>query len=127
MTLAELTSELDRGVGIAHLRGEVDASNRNEILERLLGVIRNADLGLVLDLTELRYLDSAGIDLILRLGERLSSRQQHLRVVAPPSRFVAEVLETVRLQEIVPVDTTVPEAVEALRHPRARRREAPPG
>jgi anti-sigma B factor antagonist len=114
MTLADLDSELDRGVGIAHLSGEIDASNRDEVFERLLGVLRNADWGLVLDLTELRYVDSAGIDMILRLRQRLSSRQQRLRVVAPPSRFVAEVLETVRIAELVPVDTTVAEAVDVL-------------
>jgi len=126
MSLAELHSELDHGVGIAHLSGEIDASNRNEILGQLLGMLRNADWGLVLDLTDLRYLDSAGIELIVRLRQRLSSRQQHLRVAAPPGRFVAEVLETVRLKEIVPVDATVEEAVDAVRERGSERREAPP-
>ena len=126
MSLVELRSELDEGVGIAHLRGEIDASNRNEVLGQLLGLLRNADWVRVLDLTDLRYLDSAGIDLIFRLGQRLSSRQQHLRVVAPPGRFVAEVLETVRLKEIVPVDATVSEAADAVRGERSERRKAPP-
>lgn len=123
--MLDLRGEFDHGVGIAHLRGEIDASNRSEVLERLLRVLRNADLGLVLDLTEVRYLDSAGIDLILRLGQRLGGRQQELRVVAPPSGFVSEVLETVRLPELVPVHTTVADAVEAFGEQRPERREAP--
>ena len=126
MTMLDLRSEFDEGVGIAYLRGEIDASNRDEVLDQLLRVLRNADFGLVLDLTEVRYLDSAGIDLILRLGQRLGSRQQALRVVAPASGFVSEVLETVRLSELVPVDASVPDAVEALDEPRPERRGAPP-
>lgn len=111
MTLAEVHTELERGVGIARISGEIDASNRAEMRSRLLDFVHNADWGLVLDLSALRYLDSAGIEMILHLAKRLESRQQRLRVVAPPESFVADVLEAVRLREIVPVDEDVAEAI----------------
>jgi anti-anti-sigma factor len=111
MMLAELQTEFERGVGIARISGEVDASNKTEVRSQLLDFVHNADWGLVLDLSTLRYLDSAGIDMVLHLAERLRSRQQQLRVVAAPDSFVADVLDAVRLREIVPVDDEVAEAI----------------
>jgi len=111
LSLAEVHTELERGIGVARISGEIDASNQDEIRSQLLGFVHNADWGLVLDLSTLRYLDSAGIEMILHLAKRLDSRQQRLRVVAPPESFVADVLEAVRLREIVPVDEDVAAAV----------------
>jgi anti-sigma B factor antagonist len=112
--LAELHTEFERGVGIARISGEIDASNRIEMRSQLLDFVHNASWGLVLDLSALRYLDSAGIEMVLHLAQRLQSRQQQLRVVAPAETFVADVLETVRLREVVPVDEDVAEAIGAL-------------
>ena len=111
MTLAEVRTELERGVAIARVSGEIDASNQAEMRSQLLDIVHNAGWGLVLDLSDIRYLDSAGIEMVLHLAKRLGLRQQRLRVVAPPDSFVADVLETVRLREIVPVDEDAAAAI----------------
>ena len=41
-------------IGIARLKGDVDITGAGAVREQLLGAIRNDDLGLVVDLTDVR-------------------------------------------------------------------------
>jgi anti-anti-sigma factor len=81
----------DRAV-IARLSGEIDLSNAAEIGQALTEAVPNHSLALVLDLSEMDYLDSAGIQLIFRVHESLRSRGQALRVVIPGGSPVNDAL-----------------------------------
>ena len=70
---------------------------------------------LILDLSDTRYLDSAGIDMLLRLSERLRQRRAKLRLVIPPSSQVLRLAELVALPDAIPVHSTVEEALDAVR------------
>jgi anti-anti-sigma factor len=102
-------------VVIARLSGEIDLSNAAEVGEELSTGVPNTALGLVLDLTATTYLDSSGIHLIFDLAERLSTRQQQLRIVVPAGAPIRRVLRIVELGDSVPVMAAVDEAVEAIR------------
>ena len=51
--------------------------------------------GLVVDFSELEFIDSSGIAMLFALVRQLGSRRQDLRVVAPAGQPVARVLEIV--------------------------------
>ena len=83
----------DDGVVVASLSGEIDLSNATEITHALLGGVPNEALGLVIDLSEVSYLDSAGVRMLAELDHRLGWRAQALRVVAPETSRSRRVLE----------------------------------
>jgi anti-anti-sigma factor len=94
-----------RGVDvIAQVTGEIDHSNADDLGNAIASTLNNSSRALILDLSNVEYLDSAGIKLIYRLGESLRARRQRLQLVIPSSspaydalRFagVAEHLETI--------------------------------
>ena len=102
-------------VGIAHLSGEVDITQTSMLREQLLGAVRNDDLGLVVDLTDARYVDSVGVSLLFELAERLTGRQLRFAVVIPHQGLVERVLTIVDLASVVEVHRELDEALAAIR------------
>jgi anti-anti-sigma factor len=89
---ANLSIETRGPVLVARLRGEIDMSNAGQLRDELYAATRNDALGLVLDLSAVDYLDSAGIHLVHRLREGLRTRGQELRLVIPPDSLVNDTL-----------------------------------
>jgi anti-sigma B factor antagonist len=87
----------------AWIDGELDLSNTREVAGQLIERVPNAAFGLLLDLSELDYLDSTGVQMLFELVERLQSRQQKLVVVVPPESTLQRVLRVVAIGETVPV------------------------
>ena len=114
MTLAGLESERAGSLVCARLNGEIDMSNADELREGLSGVTPNDALGLVLDMTEVEYMDSAGIHLIYRLREDLRARGQGLRLVIPPHSPVNDTLRLAGIERGAEIVDTVQEAKRAL-------------
>jgi anti-anti-sigma factor len=112
--LARLSFETDRDVELARVAGEVDASNVDHLSEELLASVSNDVRALVLDLTDTSYIDSSGISLIFDAAARLRNRRQQLRLVVSPGSFVGEVLSAVSMQESVPIDPALADALEAV-------------
>jgi anti-anti-sigma factor len=113
--LAQLEFGNRDDVVVARLAGEVDLSNATEVGDELAGAVANAALGLVLDLTATEYLDSSGVHLVFELSERLRRRQQQLRVVVPAGAPIRRILRIVELDNSVPIEASVEEAVEGIR------------
>jgi anti-anti-sigma factor len=103
------------GVVTARLEGEIDMANARDIGARIVAAIPNSTLGVVLDLSGTTYLDSAGIQVIFDLAERLSSRQQQFRVAVPEGARVRRVLDIVRLEGTVPIDVSADDAETEIR------------
>ena len=70
-------------VVVAHLTGEVDISNADSLRNAIGEATPNQSLALVFDLSDIDYLDSAGIQLIYQLRADLRGRGQSLRLVIP--------------------------------------------
>jgi anti-sigma B factor antagonist len=111
--LAKLSFESEGDIEIAHVAGEVDASNVEELTRQLLESVSNEAQAVVLDLTNTSYIDSSGISLIFDAAARLKNRRQHFRLVVVPESFVSEVLAAVSMADAVPIDSEVPDAVRA--------------
>jgi anti-anti-sigma factor len=111
--IARLSFASEGDVELARVAGEVDASNVDELSEKLLAKLSNNARAVVLDLTGTSYIDSSGISLIFDAAARLRNRRQELRLVVAPRSFVDEVLSAVSMQESVPIDAAVADALEA--------------
>lgn len=84
MRLADVQLSHSGRAVVARLSGELDLSNADNIGGALTESVPNTALALVLDLSDVQYLDSSGIHLIYELRERLRSRGQKLKLVIPP-------------------------------------------
>lgn len=102
-------------VGVVRLNGDVDIVQAQELRGRLLGAVRNEDLGLVVDLTNATYIDSVGVSLLFELADKLTERQLRLAVVVPQGGLVERVLGIVNVGSVAEVHPTVDEALTAIR------------
>lgn len=113
--LAELELGEPGDVRIARLRGELDLSNAADVADALASAAEDASLGLVVDMAELRHLDSAGVRLLFDLRRRLVRTRRQLALAVPPESRIREVLDMAAVAQTVPVEPSVEAAVSAVR------------
>jgi anti-anti-sigma factor len=114
MRLADLQiSHLERIV-IARVTGEIDMSNSTDLRTAVTEATQNEALGVVLDLSDVSYIDSAGIHLLYRLGEDLRDRGQTLRVVIPSGSPAGDALRLAGIKRHVDVVEELDEGVQAV-------------
>src|SRR5919198_4260959 len=113
--LARMETRTERGAIVATVAGEVDISNAADLGSALEGSVPQRALGLVLDLSDATYIDSAGVHLLFRLGGRLTRRRQQLRVVVPDGAPIHKIVNLAGLNWTVPHDGSVREALANLR------------
>jgi anti-anti-sigma factor len=107
-----LETERREDVPVARAGEDIDAANASRVGLELAEAI-GGEGALVLDLTETRYLDSAGIDMLFRLGERLRQRRARLVLVIPSSSPLTRLVEIVGLPHSTPVRETLEQALAA--------------
>lgn len=111
MSIGEVHLAGDETWPVARLVGEVDLSNVQAMHARLEGVVSNRARGLVVDLSQVTYLDSTGLRLLFRLARQLGDRQQVLRLVLPEGSPIDRVLAIGGIASVA----------ELLRHPSEHR------
>ena len=105
--------ELEPGP-VAHIRGEIDMSNATDVSASLQNAVAQSAAGLIVDFTQTRYLDSAGVQFIFEIGKRLRDRGQRLYLVAPEHSPVGIVLEIVNVDALALRCETLEVALERL-------------
>jgi anti-anti-sigma factor len=98
-------------VVVAHLTGELDISGADSTGRRIAEAVPSSARGVVVDMTDLEFIDSSGVSMLFALARRVSSRRQELRVVAPDGKPVARVLQIVEFDRAAPVHTDLDSAV----------------
>jgi anti-anti-sigma factor len=125
MNLADVQfSDHDRIV-VARLMGEVDLSNAESIETAIAEATPNQALALILDVSALAYLDSAGIHLIYKLREKLRSRGQGLRLVIPADSPANDALRLAGVSQVVDTAETLELALVEFSEQPPVRTEAP--
>lgn len=114
MNLADIHITAHDGVVIARVTGEIDMSNAGDLRGAILEATPNDALGLVLDLSTIDYIDSAGIHFLYRLGDSLRARGQTLRVVIPPNSPASDTLRLAGVKRHVDVVAELDEGVRAV-------------
>jgi anti-sigma B factor antagonist len=98
-------------VAVVALSGEVDLVQAQALRGRLLRAVRNEDHALVVDLSDVAYLDSVGVSLLFELAERLQERQLRLAIVLPEGGLVERVLTIVNVGSVAAVQRSLDEAL----------------
>lgn len=107
--------DLEHGVRVVSVRGELDLSTAPD-LEGPLDQVLESDSGSVLiDLTSCEFIDSTGIALIVRAWQRLDSGENgRALVICCQNDQVRRVLEITGLELSIPVHGSRDDALAAL-------------
>lgn len=115
------------GVQVARPRGDIDAANTAIVDEALVRSLEPEGDRLVIDLSETRYLDSAALDMLFRLSDRLRHRRGSLRLVLPVGSPLRRLAEIVGMPKVIPVHETLTEALNACARQPDQQSGSPPG
>jgi anti-sigma B factor antagonist len=97
------------GASVVAMTGELDVATAGSVEEALLGVEEDAPERIVLDLRELRFIDSTGLSLLINADRRGRKAGRQVTIVTgsgPPRR----ILETVGLDTRLDVVQDLPAA-----------------
>ncbi|TDB76149.1 STAS domain-containing protein [Micromonospora sp. KC723] len=94
MTDERVTVRGERGCEVVRLRGEIDHGNAELVERDVLSTARTA-AGMVIDLTGVTFLDSAGLRCLDRLVTAFRRRQTPVLVVAPDGGAVRSTLDLI--------------------------------
>lgn len=103
MTIANVRLEHHDGMPVVFLDGDVDAANASRVTEEMMAAVTNRAPALIVVLSDTRYLDSAGINLLFRVHDRLQARRQRLGLVLEPSAHLRRVLALSGVHTTIPM------------------------
>lgn len=96
---------------VIRLSGELDLASVPAVRERLLALAVDGQVNQVLDLTNLTFMDSAGLGVIVATRRRLRTLQGAL-VLACPNETILRLLRLTSMDKVLPVYPTVDAALE---------------
>jgi anti-anti-sigma factor len=105
--IARILEEHRGDYEVARIQGEIDASNVAWLETRLNGLLDNQSHGLIVDLADTTYLDSAGIALLFGLASALRRHQQELRLVVIETSPIARMVALTGLAAAVPTHASL--------------------
>jgi anti-sigma B factor antagonist len=103
-------SNVNNNVTLVQVNGRVDSTNANSLGEALTGEIESGHTKIVLDLSSVEYMSSAGLREIVAAYKRVKRNAGDVRI-AQPSYRVLEVLEVAGLDTIFQIYASQREAV----------------
>ena len=95
------------GARLVRISGEIDLSNADDLMDAVTRTVPDHTPLVILDLSDLTYLDSTGIAMIFRLSDRLRLRRQELRLVVPAGAPVRAVLELTKVDHAIPIQDAI--------------------
>jgi anti-anti-sigma factor len=101
------------GYALVQLRGELDAFSYPQFVAEVEGEIGSGPHLVVLNLQGVRFIDSTGMEAILRISCALTERGGKL-AVSSPSSFCRGVMERTGLDRILPIRASDDAARDAL-------------
>jgi len=111
----ELDEEsLDPRTHLISVRGEVHVSTAPEFSERLNDAIAGGKTGVVIDMTQVDFIDSTGLSVLLNALRRVT-RQQGTLSLAVSNPTVLRLFEITRLDSTFDIAPTRDEAVERVK------------
>jgi anti-anti-sigma factor len=100
--LVQMIEERHGDLAVAHVQGEIDASNTAWLGTRLRALMTNRSDALAVDLSGTTYLDSAGIALLFAMASELRLHQQQLHLVVAEGSPIARMITLTGLDVAVP-------------------------
>jgi anti-anti-sigma factor len=115
--MSPLTLERIDDVPIAHVNDDIDAANVTTTQQQLADALGPDASSLVIDLSQTRYIDSAGIDMLLRLSDRFDHRRAKLILVIPDTSQLKRLASIVGLSDAIAIHPTLPAALQEAANP----------
>ncbi|HEX3510999.1 MAG TPA: STAS domain-containing protein [Solirubrobacteraceae bacterium] len=103
--------QLRAEIPVARPQSDIDGATARQIRDGLARLVEDGADSIVLDLSDTPYVDSAGIDMLFRLSERLRQRRAVLYVVIPDEAPLRRLAQIVGLERAVSVHPTVEAAL----------------
>jgi anti-sigma B factor antagonist len=97
------------GSTIVAVAGEIDLHSAPTFRDELIAAIAEHSPRLVVDLTEVTFLDSSGVGVLVGALRRARAQRGWVRLVAP-ARGARRVLEITQLDRVFPIHDTVADA-----------------
>jgi anti-anti-sigma factor len=104
----------DGSTTIAAIAGDVDMANTASLAAALMAGIDAEATALVLDLSDVRYLDSAGVQLLFDLARRLDTARRRFGIVVGEASPIRAVLKIAHVDEAAVLYAGLDECVEAV-------------
>jgi anti-anti-sigma factor len=115
MLMADVRLERDDVIVLAVLTGEIDMSNATSVRQQLAEFVTPEDDALIVDLSELSFIDSAGLHAVIELGTMLEERRQQLVLCVPVGSQTRRAIEIIGIPHTVSVHSEREAAMEAAR------------
>ena len=109
----ELKTEQEGGLLIITPAGRIDGSNAFEFQTAIDSALANHNAAVIMDLSELTYISSAGLRVILLLAKKLRGQSSNLALCSLASSIL-DVFEISGFGKIIPIHDTKADAVSAL-------------
>jgi anti-sigma B factor antagonist len=103
----------EQGYAVVSVSGEIDASTEQRFRDGLTSVLSNGVIRVVVDLEGVAFLASAGIGVLMGVRRVLADGGGVL-VLAAPHGEVAQVLAMTGVSDVIPVASSVADAVARL-------------
>lgn len=102
-------SNLDQNIVLLSLSGELDLYNSSQVKDRIIHLWEGGMSRLIVDLSELSYMDSSGIGVILYIYTGSTKRQARV-IFSGVQGSVKKVIELTKLNGFLPMAGTVEQA-----------------
>ena len=113
--MADVRIEREDKTVVAVLTGEVDMSNAASVRLQIAESVTPDDDALVVDLSDLSFIDSAGLHTLIELGTVLDERRQQLLLCLPQGSTIRRAIEIIGLPRAISIHSDRGEAMEAAR------------
>lgn len=110
----DLDIDVESGVVVARLVGEVDLGDTATVRARVLAAVSNDAVGLVVDLSATRYLDSAAIQMLFEFTRQLEAGRQAIAIVVPAGSALRSLVEITGLHQAAAICPSRADAVAAV-------------
>jgi anti-sigma B factor antagonist len=111
MDLEVLTSE-QGGWSVLSLRGEIDVYTAPRLRQTLIEVVEGGAANVLVDMTEVDFLDSSGLGVLVGGLKRVKARDGSLEIVATEEKIL-KIFEITGLSKVFPMHTSVDAALSA--------------
>jgi anti-anti-sigma factor len=113
--MAGVQFEREDGVVVAIVTGEVDMSNATSVRQQIAESVTPGDEAVIVDMSELSFMDSAGLHGVIELSTVLAERRQRFLLCVPHDSPIARAIEIIGLPQAVSVHADRAAAMEAVR------------
>jgi anti-sigma B factor antagonist len=117
MSLSDVHITLAPNALVARVTGEIDMSNAEEMGATVIGATPSDAHAVVLDLSDVDYLDSAGIYVIYGMRASLQARGQTLVLVIPEHSAVHDALRLSGAERPGEIASSVDQAIRSIDRP----------